>query len=126
MASFNPILAVLVHVPDVAAGLIWYGKAFPESTRKTIAQPQLLHYLDIGGVMLEIVPADEKVTNSAAGSVVYRHTPDFAATLAHFMGVGATLSRGPLDAEYGQQMCQVLDLWGNCIGIKGPHSNTKA
>ncbi len=118
----SPILAVLVHVPDVAAALNWYEKAFPESTRKTITEPQTVHYLDIGGVMLEIVPADEKVTNAAAGSVVYWHAGDFAETLAHFLGVGATLYRGPLDVEYGQRMCQVLDPWGNCVGLKGPNS----
>jgi uncharacterized protein len=117
---FNPILAVLVHVPDVEAALAWYGQAFPESTRKTMTQPQLLHYLEIGGVMLEIVPADEKVTNSAAGSVVYWRASNFGATLAHLLSLGATLYRGPLDVEFDQRMCQVLDPWGNCIGIKGP------
>jgi len=116
---FGPILAVLVHVPDVAAGLDWYQKAFPESKRKTLTQPQALDYLDIGGVMLDVVPADEKVTHAAAGSVVYWQTPDFAATLAHFLREGATLYRGPLDVELGQRMCQVRDPWCNCIGIKG-------
>jgi predicted enzyme related to lactoylglutathione lyase len=120
LAPLDPITAVLVHVPDIAAGLAWYGKAFRDSTLKTITQPQPLHYLDIGGVMLEMVPADDKVTHAAAGSVVYWRTPNFAATLAHFLSVGATLYRGPLDVELGQRMCQVRDPWGNCIGIKGP------
>jgi hypothetical protein len=96
IAPVNPILAVLVHVPDVAAGLGWYQTAFPESTLKTITLPQTLHYLDIGGVMLEIVPADDKVTHAAAGSVVYWRTPNVMATLAHFLSVGATLYRGRL------------------------------
>jgi predicted enzyme related to lactoylglutathione lyase len=120
VAALNPILAVLVHVTDVAAGLDWYQTAFPESTRKSITLPQTLHYLDIGGVMLEIVPADGKVTHAAAGSVVYWRTPNVTATLAHFLSVGASLYRGPLDVEFGQRMCQVRDPWGNCIGIKGP------
>jgi uncharacterized protein len=120
LAPLDPITAVLVHVPDIAAGLAWYGKAFRDSTLKTITQPQPLHYLDIGGVMLEIVPADEKVTNSAAGSVVYWRASNFGATLAHFISLGATLYRGPLDVESDQRMCQLLDPWGNCIGIKGP------
>lgn len=116
----RPILAVLVHVPDVKAALDWYERALPGAERRHILEPTPIEYLDIGGVMLEIVPADEKVTHAAAGSVVYWNTPDFDASLAHMVRVGATLYRGPGDIEHGQRMCQVRDPWGNCVGLRGP------
>ena len=116
----KPILAVLVHVPDVRAALDWYERALPGAIRKKISEPEPLEYLELGGVMLEIVPADEKVTNAAAGSVVYWNTPDFEASLTHLLSVGATLYRGPGDIEHGQRMCQARDPWGNCIGLRGP------
>lgn len=120
IVSAKPILAVLVHVPDVAAALAWYERALPGAVRRRILEPQALDYLEIGGVMLEIVPADDKVTHAPAGSVVYWNTPDFDASLAHLLDVGATLYRGPGDIEFGQRMCQVRDPWGNCIGLRGP------
>jgi ribosomal protein S18 acetylase RimI-like enzyme/predicted enzyme related to lactoylglutathione lyase len=120
--SAKPILAVLVHVPDVAAALSWYERALPGAVRRRILEPEPFDYLEIGGVMLEMVPADEKVTHAAAGSVVYWNTPDFDASLAHLLDVGATLYRGPGDIESGQRMCQVRDPWGNCIGLRGPAS----
>ena len=116
----RPILAVLVHVPDVERALAWYERALPGAARRRQEEPVPLDFLDVGGVMLEIVPADDKVTHAAAGSVVYWHTPDFDRSLAHLVAVGAVLYRGPGDIEFGQRMCQVRDPWGNCIGLRGP------
>lgn len=116
----RPILAVLVHVPDPEQAVAWYARALPGSVRHRLPEPGLVHYLDIGGVMLELVPSDEKVASGAAGSVVYWHTPDFDASFAHLVACGATPYRGPGDIEGGQRMCQVRDPWGNCIGLRGP------
>ena len=115
----RPILAVLVHVPDVAAGLAWYERALVGAQRACFDAPAPRACLDLGGVMLEVVPADEKVGHGAAGSVVYWHAPDFEAALGHLLGAGATLYRGPLDIEAGHRMCQLRDPWGNCIGLRG-------
>lgn len=116
----KPIVAVLVHVPDVQKAIAWYEQALPGATRKTMPAPFFLEYLELGEIMLEIVPSDEKVSAAAAGSVVYWSTPDFDASLSHLLEVGATLYRGPGDIERGQRMCQVRDPWGNCVGLRGP------
>jgi predicted enzyme related to lactoylglutathione lyase len=115
----KPILAVLVHVPKVEEAIAWYELALPGASRKKIYEPVLIEYLDLGGVMLEIVPSDEKVTNAAAGTIVYWNTPDFEASLLYLIKVGAVLYRGPLDIENGQRMCQLKDPWGNCFGLRG-------
>src|SRR5262245_20909194 len=87
-------VAVMVHVTDVQEGLRWYEKAFPTARRKKLGDPEGFEYLAVGDLMLEVVPADEKVTNAAAGSVVYWQAPDFDAMLGHMLSVGATLYRG--------------------------------
>lgn len=66
-----PILAVLVHVPEVQAAIAWYECALPSAMRRRTAALVPLEYLEIGSVMLEIVPADKKVADAPAGSVVY-------------------------------------------------------
>ena len=110
------VAAVMVHVPDPAAGLEWYARAFPRAQRRAVAG---LTLLDLGGVALEIVKADAKVGSGAAGTVVYWSAPDFAAELARLQALGATLYRGPLAIEDGQRMCQVRDPWGNLLGLRG-------
>ena len=113
-----PVVAIMVHVADVDVGLRWYQQAFPSATRKSIAEP-FFECLDVGGVSIEIVLADEKVASGAAGSVVYWRVEDFDLALSHMQSIGATLYRGPADIENGKRMCQVRDPWGNCIGLRG-------
>lgn len=120
IVASRPILAVLVHVPDPEAAVAWYARALPGSVRHRLPEPDPVHYLDLGGVMLELVPCDEKVASGPAGSVVYWHTPDFDASFTHLVACGATPYRGPGDIEDGQRMCQLRDPWGNCIGLRGP------
>ena len=113
------ISAVLVHVSDVEAALAWYEGAFPGAVRRRVEDSKF-DCLAIGEVQLELVPADEKVAAGAAGSVVYWRVTEFDGALAQMQDVGAVLYRGPMDIEGGQRMCQVLDPWGNCIGLRGP------
>jgi predicted enzyme related to lactoylglutathione lyase len=113
----QPIVAVLVHVSDVQAGLDWYQLAFSTAIRSYIAEPNF-EFLEIGGIQLEIVPSDEKVSAGACGSVVYWAVPDLEIALLHMQSIGAKLYRGPMKIEAGQSMCQVRDPWGNCIGLR--------
>ncbi|CAN5314958.1 glyoxalase/bleomycin resistance/dioxygenase family protein [soil metagenome] len=113
------IAAVMVHVSDVAAGLAWYQRAFPQAVRQQVEGFDF-EVLAIGGVTIEIVQADEKVSSGAAGSVVYWNVLDLPSALARMQSVGAVLYRGPMPIEDGLAMCQVRDPWGNCIGLRGP------
>ena len=112
------VVAIMIHVADVEAGLLWYQRAFPSAKRKSIAEP-FFEYLDLDGTSIEIVLADEKVASGAAGSVAYWYVANFASALQHMQSIGATLYRGPAEIEDGKRMCQVRDPWGNCIGLRG-------
>lgn len=116
--SFHPIATVLVHVSDVKAGIAWYQLAFPAAVLTYIEEFNF-DFLDIGGIQLEIVPSDEKVSSGACGSVVYWQVSDFGIALLHMQNIGAKLYRGPMEIENGQTICQVQDPWGNCIGLRG-------
>ena len=110
----------MIHVSDVTAALVWYARAFPQAVRKKLAMPTFeFVYLDVDGVMLELVAADEKISSGASGSVVYWKVPDLDQALAHFQSIGAALYRGPREIEDGKRMCQVQDPWGNRIGLRG-------
>ena len=117
----EPIAAVLVHVADVEAGLAWYQQAFPTAVRSRLRGTDF-EFLSIGNVQLEFAPSDEKVSSGACGSVVYWYVADFESTLQHMQHIGAKLYRGPMKIEDGLSMCQVRDPWGNCIGLRGPHT----
>ncbi|MBD9494528.1 glyoxalase/bleomycin resistance/dioxygenase family protein [Ensifer sp. ENS01] len=113
------VAAILVHVADTQAGLVWYQRAFPDAEHRFLAAFDF-SYLRIGTIDLEIVQADEKVASGAAGSVVYWAVANLDRALAHFEALGAVLYRGPMAIQEGLWMCQVRDPWGNCIGLRGP------
>ena len=119
----QPIAAVMIHVSDVNAGLAWYQCAFTTAKRLIITEPIRFEYLDINGIAIEIVEADNLVGSGANGSVVYWQFENFDATLKHFQDNGANLYRGPIEIEDNQKICQVRDPWGNCIGIRGKTAN---
>jgi predicted enzyme related to lactoylglutathione lyase len=114
----KPILAVMLHVSDWSSATDWYQRAFPESLRIPVASNNFGR-LDYQGISIEIVPADNKVTAGAAGSIVYWAVENFEATLQNLLSIGGRLYRGPIAIEDSLQMCQVIDPWGNCIGLRG-------
>jgi len=115
----GPIAEVMVHVSNTSDGFRWYSEAFPNASICTFTGSDD-RYLDVDGVILELVKADIKVGCGAAGSVVYWHTNEFDKRLEYLQRLGAVLYRGPLVLEEGKKMCQVKDPWGNCIGLMGP------
>lgn len=116
--SDSPVAAVMVHVADVVSALIWYQRAFPTAARR-VAPGADFEFLQVGNVQLEFFPADEKVRAGPAGSVVYWHVASLNQAFLHFTELGASMYRGPMQIEDRLGMCQVLDPWGNCIGLRG-------
>ena len=113
----NPILSILIHVPEWRTATEWYATAFPTATRIR-HDPDDFGHLDIAGVAIEIVNADNKVASGAAGSVVYWRVEDLPLTVRRLEELGATLYRGPMAIEGGHWIGQVRDPWGNCIGLR--------
>ena len=119
----TPICAVLVHVDDWRAGLAWYRRAFPSG--KTV-NPDGGEWecIEVDGVQIEVVQADEKVPSGSAGTVVYWFTDDFDERVEYLKSIGAVLYRGPLEIEAGLTMCQFKDPFGNLVGIRGSRRAT--
>ncbi|AKH65269.1 hypothetical protein VY86_19860 [Photorhabdus thracensis] len=111
-------IALLIHVPNVKAGLDWYKKAFPEA-RSVYLEEFDFTVLKINGFSLEIVQADDKVGAGKKGTVMYWSVPDLKDAIEHFQQLGANLYRGPMAIEDGLGMCQVEDPFGNLIGLRG-------
>ena len=112
------IYAVLVHVSDVERAAAWYAQVFPEAV-PTVPSDSCMRGFSIGDVQLELVPADEKCSSGAAGSVVYWAVADLKEVLGRLASLGVTPYRGPMKIESNHGMAQVRDPWGNCIGLRG-------
>ena len=117
--KIKTIAAVMIHVPDLKAGLEWYAKAFPQA--KHISYPEFdFECLELNGIQIEIVNADEKIGVGAFGLAVDWEVENFDEALNHLIALGATLYRGPGKLEHGRRMCKLKDPFGNLIGLRGP------
>lgn len=113
----NRIVSILLHTKDWRVATDWYAQAFPQAVR---VYPYSDDYglLQLNGVALEIINADEKVSSGAAGSVVYWSVEDLRQEVQRLDAIGAKLYRGPLQIDGGEWIAQVRDPWGNCIGLR--------
>jgi predicted enzyme related to lactoylglutathione lyase len=116
----NPtgIVSIMMHVPDWKEGLNWYAKAFPDA--KHIKLPEFdFECLEINGIRLEIVNADEKVGTGTFGTAVDWEVENFDSAFVHLQKLGAQLYRGPMKIEGGRKMCKFKDPFGNLFGLRG-------
>lgn len=115
----NGIAAIMVHVPDSKIGLEWYSRAFPNAKRVQLPEFEF-ECLNVDGINLEIVPADDKVGSGAVGVALDWQVDDFDKAVEHLKNLGATMYRGPGKIENGWRMCKFKDPFGNLLGLRGP------
>ncbi|WP_272680345.1 VOC family protein [Providencia sp. PROV032] len=110
--------AILIHVPDVQAGLAWYQQAFPQARAEYLPNFDftLLH---VGDFTIEVVQADKKVSEGKKGTVLYWQVDNFDLAFEHFTQLGAKLYCGPMLIDGNNRMCQLEDPFGNLMGLKG-------
>ncbi|MGJ3353235.1 glyoxalase/bleomycin resistance/dioxygenase family protein [Providencia sp. Je.9.19] len=110
--------AILIHVPNVAEGVVWYQQAFPQARAEYLPEFDftLLH---VGDFTIEVVQADEKVSEGKKGTVLYWQVKSLDAALEYLTSIGAKLYRGPMLIDGNNRMCQLVDPFGNLIGLKG-------
>ncbi len=113
------VAAVMIHVPDWKVGLEWYAKAFPEAKRVHLPEFEF-ECLELNGIKIEVVAADEKVGVGTAGLAVDWEVESFDKAFQHLTALGATLYRGPMSIENGWRMSKLKDPFGNLLGLRGP------
>jgi len=112
------IAAVMIHVPDWKEGLAWYQKAFPQAQKFSLPEFNF-EGLELNGIKIEVVNADEKVGSGTFGLAVDWEVENFDDAFKHLINLGAKLYRGPMHIENGRRMCKLKDPFGNLLGLRG-------
>jgi ribosomal protein S18 acetylase RimI-like enzyme/predicted enzyme related to lactoylglutathione lyase len=110
------VSAVFIFVEDIFSSSFWYEKLFG---RAPIYRDPNFAAFRVGDQEFCLHPADAKSPHSSGGSIAYWWTDDFAGTLSHALGLGAQLHRGPISISGQRQICQIMDPFGNVIGLEG-------
>jgi predicted enzyme related to lactoylglutathione lyase len=109
----------IYHVPDLDAAKKWYAQAF--GIEPYFDQPFYVGF-NIGGYELGLNPDVSDAAPGPGGAVAYWGVDDAAATVRHFVSLGATVKVAPHDVGDGITVATVADPFGNLIGlIVNPH-----
>ena len=112
---FHALVDVFCFVPDLAAATLWYTEMLGQAP--DWAAPQLSRY-DLGGCRLTLHTIDEFNSGGPDGCVAYWGVNDVDSVAAHWVSRGAVAHRGPKTIATGERLCQLLDPFGNLIGIR--------
>jgi predicted enzyme related to lactoylglutathione lyase len=108
----------MIFVPRRREAADWYADFFGVEIQEHEHPDHF--FLQVGPHQVWFHLQDEKSTAGAGGQVAYWRVKGFSQALAHALQMGARLYRGPLKRLDGMSMCQVLDPYGNPIGLLGP------
>jgi catechol 2,3-dioxygenase-like lactoylglutathione lyase family enzyme len=119
--SFLGLRTVIVPAADLAAAKAWYTSVlgFPPY----FDQPFYVGF-NVGGFELGLDPNAGPVSPShpASGPVAYWGVSDADAALARLVSLGAVEVSGVQDVGEGIRVAQVMDPFGNPLGIiENPH-----
>lgn len=108
---------VFYFVHDLAEATRWYVARL--SVEPTVRARQLVMF-DVAGTRLTLHEADEFNQPGPSGTVAYWTVGDVDATVAQWSAHGATTHRGPKTIMTGERLCQMLDPFGNLLGLCQP------
>ncbi|MEU8782038.1 VOC family protein [Streptomyces sp. NPDC048637] len=119
---FTGIRTIMIFAedPDEAAG--WWSHLLDTPVHREVAGTHVYAWLDVGGVEFGFHMLDEQRNKRGGSPVPYWSVDDIESALTKLLAEGCTQHRGPLDIGdgTGRQIAQVVDPFGNIIGIDGP------
>jgi len=114
-SPFTTVADVFCFVPDLAAATAWYTDRL--GVPPALRADQMARF-DLGTSSLTLHRFDEFNTGGPAGCVAYWDVEDVDAVVAEWGRHGATAHRGPKTIMTGERLCQLLDPFGNLIGVR--------
>lgn len=118
MAESTPIRAVMFFVDSPRNAGQWYadhvGGGAPLHVDGDFA------WFEVGTLEVGFHPSDDDLNPRGASQVVYWQTDDVEAARQRLLSAGCAPHRGPLTVSPDRQICQVLDPFGNVLGLDGP------
>jgi predicted enzyme related to lactoylglutathione lyase len=76
-------------------------------------------FIEVGDLEIGFHPNDDGRNPQGSSTVAYLRTEDFEAYRTHFLQLGCTMHRGPLELSTTRRIAQLTDPFGNVFGLDG-------
>ena len=113
---FRKASSIFLFVTQIRESCAWYQQVLGFPPKELSEKFGLF---EIGGTNLCFHLADAKSPLSAGGSVGYWWVENFNDVLERIISYGGKIYRGPIPTPDDQQICQIIDPFGNVIGLEG-------
>ncbi len=110
------VSSVFLFVSDIKKSQVWYEKLLgysPNYVDERFAE------FKFGTTSLCLHLADEKSPVTTGGCVAYWWVDDFEGVVQKMISSGGKIYRGPIATVENRQICQILDPFGNILGLEG-------
>jgi len=77
-------------------------------------------YIDVGALEIGFHLNEDGRNPQGSSTVAYFTTDDLEARRTHFLGLGCSMHRGPLEISPTRKIAQLTDPFGNVFGLDGP------
>jgi predicted enzyme related to lactoylglutathione lyase len=114
-SPFTTVIDVFCFVDDLEAAVAWYTDRL--GTTPALTARQLARF-DLGSSRLTLHLTDEFNAGGPSGCVAYWDVDDVDRVTTDWVNSGASAHRGPKTIMTGERLCQLLDPFGNLIGIR--------
>jgi predicted enzyme related to lactoylglutathione lyase len=115
----RPVTNVFLFVDDLEAAAAWYRARLGRDPVRVASQMVTFAIgADGDDAVLVVHRADGYNAVGPAGSVAYWGVDDVDTVVADWTANGATAHRGPKTIATGERLCQLLDPFGNLVGIR--------
>lgn len=116
---------VFIFARDFDGAVAWYDDLLGTPAERPMPQLALWR---LGPVRLTLHKEDEfnKQADDAAGTVPYFDVADADAAAALCTARGGVVHRGPKTVFSGERLVQILDPFGNLIGLRQPGADGEA
>ena len=115
--SDSPVISlkeIVFFVNDISSARDWFLEAFGGMKE---FEDDFYKSIKVGDVSVGFHPSDEKAGPGIKGQVAYWLVNDMNRAIEHFMKMGCTLYRGPITSVDSETVAQLVDPFGNALGI---------
>ena len=115
------VRAVMFFVDDPTAAASWYAPLFGDPSIRTLpTEGTDFAWFEADGVEIAFHPADSKLNPAGRSVVAYWPVTSVGHVRTALLARGATHHRGPLVIDATRSICQLVDPFGNVVGLDGP------
>lgn len=110
------IRTVMFFVSQPSEAAAWWARAMA-----TIAHHEGEYsFIEVGELEVGFHPSDDGRNPQGSSTVAYFKTDDLEESREHFLQLGCTMHRGPLEVSTTRMIAQLMDPFGNVFGLDGP------